>query len=111
MAFLPAFYTVLIAFAPLPPPLLDALRQIEVETSTEQAGIFRLHFELSQTALGDWDVLQVDLFRPLVPIQIRMSLGTGLSEPLINGYVREAHLSASTEPGKSTLDIVGMDAT
>jgi hypothetical protein len=111
MAFLPAFYTVLVAFAPLPPPLLEALRQIEVETSTEQAGIFRLHFELSQTALGDWDVLQVDIFRPLVPIQIRMSLGTGLSEPLINGYVREARLTNSSEPGKSTLDIVGMDAT
>jgi hypothetical protein len=111
MAFLPTFYTVLVAFAPLPPPYLDALRQIEVETSTERAGIFRLHFELSHTALGDWDALQVDIFRPLVPIQIRVSMGTGLSEPLINGYVKEARLNNRSEPGKSTLDVVGMDAT
>lgn len=111
MSFLPSFYTVLVAFAPLPPPYLNALKQIEVETSTERAGVFRLHFELSQTDLGDWDVLQVDIFRPLVPIQIRVSLGTGLSTPIINGYVKEAKLNNRTEPGKSTLDVVGMDAT
>jgi hypothetical protein len=111
MASLPAFHTVLAGFAPLPPPYIDALRTIEVETSTETAGMFRLHFELSQTALGDFDALQIDLFRPLLPIQIRVSLGNGLSEALINGYVKEANLSASSQPGMSTLDVVGMDAT
>lgn len=110
MGFLPTFYTVLVGFAPLPPPFLDGLRRIEVETSTERASIFRLHFELSQTAFGDWDVLQVDIFRPLVPIQIRISLGMGLSETLINGYIREANLNNRTQPGASTLDVVGMDA-
>lgn len=111
MGFLPNFYTVLVASVPLPFPFLSALRQIEVETSTETAGIFRLHFELSQTVFGDWDVLQFDIFRPLVPIQIRISLGNGLSEPLINGYIREARLNNRTEPGRSTLDVIGMDAT
>jgi hypothetical protein len=44
-------------------------------------------------------------------VQIRVSLGNGLSEPLINGYVKEASLKASSQPGASTLDVVGMDAT
>jgi phage protein D len=100
-----------VAFAPLPLRYLDALRQIEVETATEQAAIFRLRFELSQTAMGDWDVLQFDLFRPMVPVRISVHLGLGLRETLINGYVREARLDNRTEPGASTLEVVGLDAT
>jgi phage protein D len=111
MPFLPSFYTVLVAFAPLPYPFLSALREIEVATSTEQACTFTLRFDLSQTALGDWDVLQFDIFRPLVPIQIRVQFGLGISEALINGYVRAARLQNRNEPGRSTLEVTGMDAT
>ena len=111
MSFLPSFYTILVGFAPLPFPFLDALREIEVSTSTEQASTFTLRFDLSQTALGDWDVLQVDIFRPLVPIQVRVHLGFGLSEALINGYVHSARLQNSNTPGGSTLEVTGMDAT
>jgi hypothetical protein len=110
MAFLPVFYSVQVAFAPLPEPMLLALKQIEIETSTDQASIFRLHFELSRTALGDWDVLQIDLFQPRTPIRIGVYLGL-LPETIINGYVREAHLSNRNQPGQSTLEVVGMDAT
>jgi hypothetical protein len=110
MAFLPVFYSVQVAFAPLPEPLLLALKQIEIETSTDQASIFRLRFELSRSALGDWDVLQIDLFQPKTPIRISVYLGL-LPETIINGYVREAHLDNSNQPGKSTLEVVGMDAT
>jgi len=111
MALLPSYYTVKIAGAPLPMPFLTALRQIEVETSTEQAGVFRLHFELSQTPIGDWDVLQFDIFRPLVPMSISVSVLLGLGETIINGYLNEARLENRTEPGKSKLTVVGMDAT
>lgn len=111
MAFLPTFSTIMVAFAPLPLPFVSALREIEVETSTEQAGVFRLRFDLSQTAIGDWDVLQFDIFRPLVPVQIRVSAGIGISEPIINGYVKEAKLDNRSAPGRSALEVVGMDAT
>ena len=46
------------------------LKQIEVETSIDRASIFRLTFELSQSPIGDWDLLQFDIFRPLVPVTI-----------------------------------------
>ncbi len=109
MPFLPTFYTVQVALAPLPYPFLSALKEIEIETSTERAAIFRLRFELSRTPLGDWDVLQFDLFRPLVPIRISVFLGSR-PETLINGYCSEARLDSRSQPGASTLEVVGMDA-
>ena len=105
------FYTVRVASAPLPVLYLNALRQIEVETSLERAAVLRLHFDLRLTPLGDWDVLQADIFRPLVPIQIKIAAGMGLSETLINGYVKDTQVNNQGEPGRSTLDVVGMDAT
>lgn len=111
MAILPSFFTVKVAMAPLPLPFLSALTSIEVETSTEQASIFRLNFALSQTTFGDWDLLQFDLFRPTVPVSISVGLGKLLPETLINGYVREARIDNQTRPGASTLKVVGLDAT
>src|SRR5215217_3521580 len=110
MSFLPTFYTVQVAGAPLPYPYLSALKSIEIETSTESAAVFRLRFELSRTALGDWDVLQVDIFRPLVPIRISIFLGL-LPETIVNGYLNETRLDSRSQPGASTFEVVGMDAT
>jgi hypothetical protein len=110
MAFLPTFYTVQVAFAPLPYPFLAALTGIEIETSTEQAAIFTLRFALSKTPLGDWDVLQFDIFRPLVPIKISVFLGSR-PETIINGYLNAAKLDNRSQPGQSVLEVTGMDAT
>jgi hypothetical protein len=111
MAILPSFFTVKVALAPLPLPFLNALTSIEVETATEQASIFRLNFAMSQTVFGDWDLLQFDLFRPMLPVSISVGLGRLLPETLINGYVREVRVDNQTRPGASTLKVVGLDAT
>lgn len=110
MPLLPSYFVVQVAFAPLPPPFMQALKEIEVETAVGQASIFRLHFDLSRNLFGDFDVLAIDIFRPLVPITIRVSAGLGIPHALINGYVKDASLSARNEPGGSTLEVVGMDA-
>src|SRR5947199_5146830 len=110
MAVLPTYHAIQVAGAPLRYPLLMALKTIEVETATDKAAVFRLHFELSRTALGDWDVLEIDIFRPLVPIKISVFLGL-LPEVIVNGYLNEARLASRTQPGTSTLEVVGMDAT
>ena len=111
MPFLPSFFTVLVGFAPLPAPFIEALEQIQVETAISQASIFRLRFELSKTITGDWDVLEFNIFRPLVPITIQVNLGLGLSETIINGYVHSSDLGNRNEPGQSSFEVVGMDAT
>lgn len=110
MGFIPAYFVVQIAFAPLPAPFLHALREIEVETAVGQASIFRLHFDLSRNFMGDFDALAIDIFRPLVPVTIRIAAGLPIPQALINGYIQSAQVSASNQPGKSTLEVVGMDA-
>jgi hypothetical protein len=110
MALLPSYFTIQVAFAPLPQPYMVALRLVEIETAVDQASIFRLHFDLSRNFMGDFDVLAIDIFRPLLPVRISISAMFGLPICLINGYVRDVKLSGSNEPGKSTLQIVGIDA-
>ncbi len=104
-------YTLLIGLVPAPQPLLDAVQQIEVEASLDVASMFRLRFGISQTAIGDWSVLEYDLFRPLLPISIRVQSGLGPPEALINGYVSGQQVTYAAEPGQSTLEVSGMDAT
>jgi hypothetical protein len=110
MALLPNYFTIQIAFAPLPQPFMKALREIEIETAIGQASIFRLHFDLSRNFMGDFDALAIDIFRPLFPIMIRMSGIFGIPQTLINGYIKDAQISALNDPGRSTLEVAGMDA-
>jgi hypothetical protein len=110
MPLLPSYFTVQVAYAPLPAPFVQALSEIEVETAVGQASIVRLHFDLSRNSWGDLDALAFDIFRPLLPVTVRVSMGLGLPQPLINGYVRDARLSASNTPGASRLEVVALDA-
>jgi phage protein D len=110
MPAIPTFYAIQVANVPLPRRYLDALAEIEVETSTERASIFRLRFDLSQTPRGQWDLLQFDLFRPEIAVRISVNLGRR-PEVLVNGYVDQSQLDNRNEPGQSTLEVVGTDAT
>ena len=111
MGLLPDFFIVQLAFAPLPPPFGPALREIEVETSVNAASAFRLHFDLSRTPWGDFDALAFDVFRPLLPIRVSVSVGIlPIPQVLINGYIRDVRLVPSNRPGASTLEVSGMDA-
>jgi hypothetical protein len=109
MSLLPSYFTVQAAYAPLPAPFVQALKEIEIETAVGQASVLRLHFELSRNSWGDLDVVAFDLFRPLVPLTIRVA-SLGLPQVLINAYVRDARLEASNTPGASRLEVVALDA-
>jgi hypothetical protein len=110
MPLLPSWFTVQVAFAPLPVPFFQALREIEVETSIGQATIFRLHFDLSRTMLGDFDALAVDIFRPMLPVRISVTAGVPVPQVLINGYILDSQVHAGGAPGSSRYEVVGMDA-
>lgn len=105
----PTYFRVEVGFAPLPPPWFTALREIEVETAVGQASIFRLHFELSRNAFGDFDALALDLFAPLMPVSISISAGPGVPLTIINGRVADGQLGVTNTPGTSTYEVVGMD--
>lgn len=110
-------YTVFmgVPLLPIPKPLLDALQQLEVETSTEMASVFRLRFGLAQTGFGDWDLIvpqyQETFFRPLTPVQIRVKIGIAIPVAIINGYITNQRVLYDDEGGASAMEITGMDAT
>lgn len=110
MGLLPSWFSVQVAFAPMPMPFFQALRAIDIETSIGQASIFRLHFELSRNSFGDFDALAIDIFRPMMPVKISIAAGLPVPQVLINGYIKDARLSAGDAPGTSRLEVVGMDA-
>src|SRR6266581_1958943 len=105
-------YTILIAGAtPLPAPLVEAIQKIEIETSIDMASVFRIRFGITQTAFGDWSILFEDIFKPLLPLQIRVK--TGLLPPMtvINGFVASQEVMYADEAGGSALEVTGMDIT
>lgn len=104
-------YTLLVGMVPAPEPLLQAVQQIEVESSVDVASVFRVRFGISQTATGDWSVLEVDPFRPFLPVAVRVQRGLGPPEAIINGYVTSQAVRYGEDPGSSSLEVTGMDAT
>ncbi len=99
MQIIPSFFIVQVLKAPLPLPFVDALESIEVECSTDAASILRLRFGLSRNWLGDWDLQTIDLFRPMLPVSVRLAFGSFVPETLVNGYIRETRLHNGDRPG------------
>ena len=104
-------FTILIAMAPAPPEIVNAVREIHVETTTSGASVFRMVLGIAQTDTGDWSVLQFDPFRPLVPVSIRIQAGGLVPQSVINGYVTAHSVAFGDEPGQSSMEVIGMDAT
>ena len=104
-------FTLLVGKAPAPQPLVDAVELIEVDASLELASALRVRFGITQTEIGDWSVLETDLFRPLLPLDLRIQ--TGLMPPLavINGFVSGERAVYADEPGRSALEVTALDAT
>jgi hypothetical protein len=105
-----AGYTLLIGLVPAPEPIIEAVQQIDVECALEEASVLRLELGISATKLGDWTILDIDPFRPLVPLQLRVQRGAGAPEALINAFVTEQRVTYG-EGGHSKLQITGLDAT
>jgi hypothetical protein len=109
--------TLLFGTPPLPAPaaLINALQRVEIETSTDLAGMFRLRYGLAQSPGTDWDLVgqlyQDTLFRPFTPVQVRVKVGIDFPQTLINGYVAGEQAVYDDRGGNSAIEITGMDAT
>jgi phage protein D len=104
-------YTLLIGMAPAPAPLLEAVQEITVDSSIEEASVLRVRFAITKTEIGDWSILMLDPFRPLVPLGLRIQHGIGAPEAVINGFVTDHRVTYADEPGGSSLEVTAMDAT
>jgi len=104
-------FTLLVDRAPAPQPVLDAVQEIEIECSLEVASVVRVRFGIAQNEVGDWSILQEDLFRPLVPLGVRIDTGLGVPQAVVNGFVSAAEVTWSESAGGSVLEVTGLDAT
>jgi len=104
-------YMLLVGMVPAPEPLLDAVQEIEIDCSLEEASAFRVRFGITKTELGDWSILELDPFRPFIPVSIRIQSGVAPPFAVINGYVTEHTVTYADDPGSSTLEVSGLDAT
>jgi phage protein D len=107
----PLGYMLQLAGAPAPAPILEAVQEIEVESSIEEASVLRIRFAIAQTPIGDWSILELDPFRPLLPLGVRVQHGLGPPQAIVNGYVTNQDVSYGAEPGGSTLEVTALDAT
>lgn len=101
-------YTILINHAPAASALLEALQSAEVEQRLDSAGIFRLRIALGQDSRGGYPLLDDDLFAPLTPVQVMVTLGATPPVTLLNGYVSHVRVDFTHGP---VMEVVGMDAS
>ena len=103
-------YTLLIDGSPASPELMDAIKQLEVEDHARMADMLRLSVAVSVRENGSgWNVLDDGIFDRLTNIKVKVTVGSGSAEPLIDAYVIETNTDFSNEPGRSMLRVVAMD--
>lgn len=95
---------------PAPPPVLEALRSVQVNTSGERGG-FQLSFSVGKTSLLQLALLPAGYFDPIVTRVVIMVTVNGMPHVLMDGFVTRQELQPSNEPGQSTLTVTGEDLT
>ena len=58
-----AAYTLLLGMAPAPAPLVEAVQEITVDSSIEEASVLRVRFGITKSGIGEWSILDLDPFR------------------------------------------------
>ncbi|MDP2782646.1 hypothetical protein [Devosia sp.] len=95
---------------PVPPPVLEALQSVQVNTSGDRSG-FQLTFTIGKTSLLQLALLPAGYFDPIVTRVVILATMNGIPNVLIDGFVTRQEIQPSSEPGKSTLTITGEDLT
>ena len=96
---------------PVPQVVLDALTGVEVTTTAGRAGGFRLTFTLhNQSPLHTLFLLSGGASIPLIRVIIAVTLN-GMPEVLMDGVMTNHEVTPGTEPGRSTLNVIGEDLT
>ncbi|MGH8905005.1 MAG: hypothetical protein ACRD0K_00415 [Egibacteraceae bacterium] len=95
---------------PVPQPVTDALTSVQVTTTAGQASGFQLTFAVSKDSVINRALLPAGFFDPKVRVIIVVVLN-GTPTVLMDGVITRQELSASDDPGASTLTITGEDLT
>lgn len=96
---------------PVPQDILDALSTIEVTTTTQGASGFKLTFNLSnRSPLHTLFLVSGGGSIPLVRVMIIVTINA-TPEVLMDGVMTNHEVVPGTEPGNSTLTVIGEDLT
>ncbi len=106
-----AAYTLLLGHVPAPAPLVEAVQEITIDSTIEEASVLRVRFGITKSVIGDWSILDLDPFRPLLPLGVRIQQGISPPEAVINAFVTDHHVTYADTPGGSSLEVTAMDAT
>ncbi|MBZ4415593.1 phage late control D family protein [Myxococcus sp. RHSTA-1-4] len=97
---------------PLPPPpaVANALTRVEVTNDADGGDGFQLTFSLSKDRVIDYGLVQDGTLAPFTRVVIGVLMGA-VPEVLIDGIITHQELTASGEPGQSTLTVTGRDVS
>lgn len=96
---------------PVPAEVLEALRSVEITTSTDGPGAFQLNFELSKRSpLHTLFLLAGGATPPLVRVVISVTLN-GATEVLMDGVMTHHEVSGGGKGQNPTLTVTGEDLT
>lgn len=105
-------YLLTIGGQPADGELLASVQSLEVEDHADLADMLRLRIAIAVAAGGShWNVVDDGLFDRLANVRVSAKVGPGRAEPVIDAYVIDSRAAFSSEPGRSVLDVVAMDAT
>jgi len=105
-------YTLSIGGLPAPENLLQAIQQIEVEDHASMADMVRLSVVMGVAdGCSGWSFVDDDIFKRLAKIRIKVAVGSGREETLINANIIETNATFANQPGSSILNVVAMDPT
>lgn len=95
---------------PLPAPkvVVDALTSVQVNSGGARSG-FQLTFTVSKTSPLLTTMLPAGYFDPMVTRVIIVATVGGMPNVLMDGIITRQELAPSSEPGQSTLTIMGED--
>lgn len=94
--------------SPVPQPLIEALTDVSVSSSVGAQSGFQLKFTLGKNSFIGQTLLPSGFFDPRQRVIISVSVNGGL-EVLMDGIITKHDVTPSSEPGKSTLTVTGMD--
>ncbi len=97
----------LMAPMPAPPPLLEALQSVQVNSQRDRTG-FQLTFTLGKLSPLQ-AMLAAGLLDPMVTRVVIIVTLNGLPNVISDGVVTQHAVSPSNEPGQSTLTLTGDD--
>lgn len=97
---------------PVDDDLLRRIERIEIEEHADKADMLRLELAIGVREGEDgWRLLDDGTFEPFTHLRIGLQVGEGPADLVLDAYVIDLNTKLSSDPGRSTTEVVAMDKT